>query len=216
MKTSILLLNFILIFSCNNYRKLDNKDYSKCEKKIDSFFYPKDLESLIEKNYICDNNIPFIFNDDRAFCKRMKVVFSDKNFMLINFDRKTRILFDRKEDIIIVFKASEIDNFYFNKPEYKELYPLSFYVVDKKFLPKYHFSGNIISVFKDNVNKKKYDEYKVSMKNHKLNINYNLFDYHDLIKTIKELNNGNFIVKEEIGPDILNYFYKNEPIWTEI
>lgn len=204
------------MFSCNNNQKVAIKVDTICEKKIDSFFYPKDLELLVEKNYICDSKVPFILNDNRKFCKNMKVVFSDKNFMLINFDRKTRILFDRNKDIIIVFKASEVDNFYFNKPEYKELYPLSFYVVDKKFLPKYHFSGNVISVFKDNVNEKKYDEYKITMKNNRLNINYNLFNYYDLINTIEELNKGNFLVKEEISPDILNYFYKSEPIWTEI
>lgn len=216
MKTTILIINLIFIFSCNNFRKVDIKEAPICDKKIDKFSYPKDLESLIEKKFICDSKVPFISNDNREFCKKMKVVFSDKNFMLINFDRKTRILFDRSKDIIIVFKASEIDNFYFNKPEYKELYPLSFYVVDKNFLPKYHFSGNIISVFKDNINKKRYDEYKISMKDHKLNINYIFFDYYDLIKTIQELNKGNFVVKDNISPDILNYFYKSEPIWTEI
>ncbi|MFB9077058.1 hypothetical protein ACFFLS_03550 [Flavobacterium procerum] len=216
LKLCFIMINYILFVSCNRHQNsITLQENMNCDKKVDSFNYPKDLESLEEKKYICDNTIPFIENDERLFLKKMKITFSDKSFALINFDRKTKILFDKTENLLLVFKASEIDNFYFNKSSYKELYPLSLYVLDEKYLPKYHFAGEVITIFKDNVKMKKFEEYRVVMKNKPLNKNYELFKYSDLIKVIKELNKGNYEIEEEISPDMLNYFYKEEPVWIE-
>ena len=83
-------------------------------------------------------------------------------------------------------------------------------------MPKYYFSGNVISVFKDNVRLKKFEEYKVVMNNKFLNDNYEVFNYSELINVVKELEKGNYTIKEDISSDILNYFYKEEPIWVEM
>lgn len=212
----LIMINYILLVSCNRHQNsIILQENMNCEKKVDSFNFPKDLESFEEKKYICDTIPPFIENGGRLFFKKMKITFSDKSFALINFDRKTKILFDKKENILLAFKASEIDNFYFNKPSNKEVYPLSFYVLDEKYLPKYHFAGEVISIFKDNVKMGKFEEYRIVMKNKPLNKNYELFKYSDLIKVITELNKGNYEIEKEISPDMLNYFYKEEPIWIE-
>lgn len=83
-------------------------------------------------------------------------------------------------------------------------------------MPKYYFSGNVISVFKDNVRLKKFEEYKVVMNNKFLNDNYEVFNYSELINVVKELEKGNYTIKEDISSDILNYFCKEEPIWVEM
>lgn len=217
MKTYLIIINLIFLISCTKHKnpKSINKDFV-CENKIDSFCFPNDLELLEEKKYVCDNTLPFAKNEKIDLYKKMNIIFSDKNYILINFDRKTKILFDKKQKLLIAFKATEIDNFYFNKPNYKELYPLTFYILDEKLLPKYHFNGKTISVFKDNVKMNKFEEYKIVMNDKHLNKNYELFNYSDLIEVVKELNKGNYEINENIGTDILNYFYKDEPIWVEI
>ena len=217
MKKSILIIFCsICFFACTKKEGQVANKQNDCEKIIDSFSFPADLEILDEKKYICDSVLPFIDKGNRKFFNQMKITFSDKNFTLISFNRKTKILFDKKESLLLVFKATEIDNFYFNKPGYKEHYPLTFYVLDEKYLPKYYFSGNVISVFKDNVRLKKFEEYKVVMNNKFLNDNYEVFNYSELINVVKELEKGNYTIKEDISSDILNYFYKEEPIWVEM
>lgn len=217
MKKSIFIIFCsICFFGCTKKEVQVVNKQNDCEKIIDSFSFPADLEVLDEKKYICDSVLPFIDNENRKFFNQMKITFSDKNFTLIFFNRKTKILFDKKENLLLVFKATEIDNFYFNKPSYKEHYPLTFYVLDEKYLPKYYFSGNVISVFKDNVRLKKFEEYKVVMNNKFLNDNYEVFNYSELINVVKELEKGNYTIKEDISSDILNYFYKEEPIWVEM
>lgn len=217
MKKSIFIIFCsICFFGCTKKEVQVANKQNDCEKIIDSFSFPADLEILDEKKYICDSVLPFIDKENRKFFNQMKITFSDKNFILIFFNRKTKILFDKKENLLLVFKATEIDNFYFNKSGYKELYPLTFYVLDEKYLPKYYFSGNVISVFKDNVRLKKFEKYKVVMNNEFLNDNYEVFNYSKLINVVKELEKGNYTIKEDISSDILNHFYKEEPIWVEM
>ncbi len=217
-KQVILLLIFSLISACK--QNLENKNISKsdCEVKVSKFKYPSSLEKLIEIKYKCDTILPFIENDTRKFTKKLYVIFSDQNYSLINFDRRTRLLWDKNEEIIFAFKAAEIDNFYFNKPAYKEIYPLTIYILNRKLLPIYHFQGNEISIFQDDKKNKKFKQFRIELEDKSLakNIDIGVIEYENLVSIIKDLNANKFIKKESIGGTVLDYFYKNPPVWTEL
>lgn len=214
-RTIILFLTFIFVLSCKQTTKNKPKSLKKCEAKISSFDYPADLENLINLNYKCDVNLPFIKNDNRKFTKNLHVIFSDQNYSLIHFDRKTRLLWDKREDIIFVFKACEIDNFYYNKPGYKELYPLTIYILNKELIPIFHLQGDQISVFQDDKENKKLKEFRIELENKSLIKNIDNIKYDNLIMIIKDLKSNKYLRKDSIGGSLLEYFYINPPIWTE-
>jgi hypothetical protein len=217
MKRQLFLISILsFVISCKQNTENKNNVTKECDVKISKFEYPGSLEKLVEIKYKCDTILPFIENDNLEFTKKLFVIFSDRNYSLINFDRKTRLLWDKREDIIFAFKASEIDNFYFNKSGYKELYPLTIYILNKQLMPIYHFQSNEISIFHDDKKNKKFKEFRIELEKKSLAKNIDVIEYENLVKIVKELNANKYMKKELIGGTLLDYFYKNPPVWTEL
>jgi hypothetical protein len=218
MKKKIVIIILASLFSCQKRQIVSTKedDNKGCEEKVLDFLYPAHLEELINSNYICDTTIPFLENDKRKFIKQLSVYFSDKNFMLLVYDRKTRLLWDKKEDIIFAFKASEIDNFYFNKKDYKEIYPLKIYVLNKKLIPIYNIGGEQNSVFIDDAKKGRLIEYNIELKNKTVLKKLEDLEYVDILEIVDELKKKEFLKKDDVSSSLLEYFYYDTPVWTEL
>lgn len=206
-------MQLFLIFSC--HEKKENLD---CEEKIRSFNYPADIELLEKKNFVCNGSIFERLdvkgqkNDLKSF-DGLKVLFSDKNYTLLEYDIRTRLLNDRKQNLWLVFKATEVNNFYFNKPGYKNIYGLfNIYLLDNNLMPLYSFNRSGIKKYRLNERKKITESVKISL-NKKITHDIDLINYDGILSIVKELKSDQYKEKE-IWKD--EYYYKAPPVWSDL
>lgn len=204
-----------LIASCQEKKSI----MINCEERINHFNYPSDIELLESENYVCDS---LIFNNfkieyqqnDLKMYEGFKIIFSDKNYCLAEYDLRTRLLYDRKENLWLVFKAGEVGNFYFNKPGYKNLYGLgNIYVLDKNLIPLYSFNKLGLRKYRLNDEKKITESLDIELKNTKISHNIDLINYNEILKITNELKSNNYIEKGNFRNE---YFYKNPPVWCDL
>ncbi len=209
-------MHLFLVASCQEKK---NENICNCEEKLTSFNYPADIELLENKKYVCDSIVfeKFDINyqpNDLKMYKGFKILFSDKNYTLAEYDLRTRLLKDKKENLWLVFKAGEVGNFYFNNPKYKNLYGLfDIYILDKNLTPLFSFNKSGVWRYRLNDNKKTTEYVKVNLLNEDISHNIDSIDYSGIIKISNELKKGNY---KEIDDWKEEDYYKNPPIWSDL
>ena len=214
-KYIIAFMQLCLIFSCQERKSnIDN-----CKEIIETFHYPSDIELLADKKYVCDSTVldkykfNFQSNDEKNY-KGFKVIFSDKNYTLAEYDLKTRLLIDRNQDLCLIFKASEVGNFYFNNPKNENLYGLfDIYIVDENLMPLFSFNKSGVWKYRLNDYKKTTEFVKISLINKEISHNIDTINYNGILKISSKLKNGNY---KEVGNWEEQDYYRNPPIWTEL
>jgi len=87
----IIVSSLLIFFGCTNKQKeLDCKDQGI---KIQ---YLTDIDKLVKNGYKCDNHFDDFGIDE---LKRCKVVFSDSNYKILYNGFRSRVLFDKKENL---------------------------------------------------------------------------------------------------------------------
>jgi hypothetical protein len=224
MKKIVFILHCLIFSTCqyqegsiHESKKLNDTTIT-CIEKISQFNYPADIELLEGKNYICDtqqfNKINIKTNkDDLKIHEGLKVLFADKNYSLAEYDLRTRILVDKKENLWLIFKASEPGNFYFNKPGYKEVYGLNnIYIVNEYLIPLFSISKSKILKYRIDRKMEVIESIEISLINSKISHNIDKIDYSELLKLSKEIKSSQF---QEVGKWQKSYYKADLFLWTD-
>ncbi|WP_295094388.1 hypothetical protein, partial [uncultured Flavobacterium sp.] len=116
-----LLLVFLLVF-CTNKKEIDCKDQGI---KIE---YLSDMDKLIQNGYVCDKHFEDFGLDE---LKRCKVVFSDSNYKILYNGFRSRVLFDKKENLKLAVNSL--------LPDFRPVKnrPFSLFILNDKLMPVY-------------------------------------------------------------------------------
>jgi hypothetical protein len=223
MKFIIFFMQFFLIASCQEKKektieKVVRKNIN-CKEIVTSFNYPSDIELLKDKKYICDSTIidKLKFNssqNDLKVYNNCKLIFSDKNYTLIEYDLRTRILNDKRNQLWLVFKAGEAGNFYFNNPKYKNIYGLSkIYILDDKLLPLYSFNNSRLRKYRLNKSIEITESIEIILSNKQISQDIDKMDYNGILQLVNELKNNKYSQKSNW---IEENYYINPPVWTDL
>ncbi|MEA9412654.1 hypothetical protein [Flavobacterium sp. PL02] len=98
MKKAI-IFSLLISFSCTNKQKEPD-----CKDQGIKIAYLTDIDKLVQNGYICDNHFDDFGIDE---LKRCKVVFSDSNYKVLYNGFRSRVLFDKKENLKLAI------NYYF-------------------------------------------------------------------------------------------------------
>jgi len=214
--TQIILAVLLFIqASCITSDKKGNKNSissnDSCKAMLASFNYPDDLNRLDTLNYICQDS----FLQVSALKKDLKVVplFSDRNYMLLNYDFRTKLLYDKRNGLNFCFKRS-VDYDSFNK---ESIY--SIYVLDKNKMPLYlieqlpfETETNIAKLYYDDRYPQLYG-YVVKRKTGKQPMIKDL-SYADIVEISKELLNEEYILTNKFISYETPHF-KTKSLWTD-
>lgn len=193
-----LFIGFFFVF-CTNKKTIECKDQGI------KIVYLSDLDKLIKNGYKCDT----AFNDfGISRLETCKVLFSDSNYKVLYNGYKTRLLFDKKENLKLAINSVAPD---FRIIESK---PYALFVLDDKLMPVYaiaklgedHFSVYKIA-YKNNVTVISKATNKESQ-----NINVNTLTYDQIIVLISQMKNT-FTYK--FSPGSLDDYFYDVPFWTE-
>lgn len=192
------LLVFLFVF-CTNKKETDCKDQGI---KIE---YLTDIDKLVQNGYICDNHFDDFGIDE---LKRCKVVFSDSNYKVLYNGFRSRVLFDKKENLKLAINSL--------LPDFRPVKnrPFSLYVLNDKLMPIYgitKFGRDSLSIFKIEYKNKKIVLSEALDKESK-NINVCKLSYSEIVKLIKNIKYDFVYKKQDTTLD--EYFY-NVPFWTE-
>jgi hypothetical protein len=196
----VIVFSLLIFFGCTNKQKeLNCKDQGI---KIECL---TDIDRLIKNGYICDKQFDDFGIDE---LKRCKVVFSDSNYKVLYNGFRSRVLFDKKENLKLAVNSL--------LPDFRPVKnrPFSLYILNDKLMPVYSiakFGNTTMSVF------------KIDYKNNKIilseavdeeskNININKLSYQQILVLISKIKN-NFTYQPTKGT-FEDYFYK-VPLWTE-
>ncbi|MBE8723364.1 hypothetical protein [Flavobacterium hungaricum] len=193
-----LLLVFLLVF-CTNKKEVDCKDQGI---KIE---YLSDMDKLIQNGYVCDKHFEDFGIDE---LKRCKVVFSDSNYKILYNGFRSRVLFDKKENLKLAVNSL--------LPDFRPIKnrPFSLYILNDKLMPVYgitKFGVDSPSVFKIEYKNNKIILLDAVDKESK-NIDVNKLTYQQILLLISKIKNT---FKYKLSEGTLDdYFYK-VPYWTE-
>jgi|GEM_PF-3371196 len=192
------LLLFTLMFCSPNQKE-------NCLDKGIEIEYLSDIEKLIKDGYICEDEFNH-FNIEEL--KKCKVLFSDLNYKVVYNGYKTRLLFDKRENLIIAINSAT--------PDFKiiESRPYALYVLDEKLMPIYAIAR---------LGKKTFSVYQIEYLKNEIvlskaldlestNINVCNMKYNQIIDLIRKIKYKFTYKKEKQTLD--TYFYK-VPFWTE-
>lgn len=208
-------MHLFLVASCQDKKN----NMSNCEEIITSFNYPADIELLENKKYVCDSVVLDEFNikyqpNDLKMYEGFKILFSDKNYTLTEYDLRTRLLNDKRENIWLVFKAGEVGNFYFNNPNYENIYGLSnIYILDDNLMPMYSFNKSGLKKYRLNDKKEITESEEIILKNQQISHNIDTIDYNGIIKIVRELKDNKYTESKNWKEE---YYYKNPPVWSDL
>lgn len=210
IKTLILLLS-IFIVSCQDKRLVEDNNIGiqKCDYSIISQIkFPDDIEDLEQKNYRCLDKV-IIEGKNKKVANKFKVLFSDQNYLLAEYDSKTRLLKDNKNNTWFLIKAPEPNNF-------KGMgYGLDgIYILDNDLNPIFSIHSGEISKYRIDDKLKKNYTIRVKL-NKKINLKESIekMSYNELVIIFQELKKGNYT---EIGKEKEHFFYEEGvPLWTE-
>ncbi|MNQ54136.1 hypothetical protein D3C85_681980 [compost metagenome] len=192
-------LFFLLLLFCTNKKEVDCKDQGI---KIE---YLSDIDKLIQNGYICDNHF-----DDFGIeqLKRCKVLFSDSNYKILYNGFRSRILFDKKDNLKLAINSISPD---FQPVKNR---PFSLYILNDRLMPVYgitKFTNVGLSVFKIEYSKKKI-VLSEAIDEESKNINVNKLTYKEILELIKKIKDEFKYKPKKTSLD--DYFY-NVPYWTE-
>ena len=196
----VIVFSLLIIFGCTN--KQNEPDCKDQGIKIE---YLMDIDKLVQNGYICDNHFDdFGINE----LKRCKVEFSDSNYKVLYNGFRSRVLFDKKENLKLAVNSL--------LPDFRPVKnrPFSLYVLNDKLMPVYgitKFTNVPLSVFKIEYKNKQIILTEAVDKESK-NIDVNKLTYQEILVLIKKIKNT-FKYKPKKGT-IDDYFYK-VPYWTE-
>ncbi|WP_433831139.1 hypothetical protein [Flavobacterium anhuiense] len=196
LKYSLLLF---FIFTCTNKKEIECKDQGI---KIE---YLTDIDKLVKNGYICDKYFDDFGIDE---LKRCKVVFSDSNYKVLYNGFRSRVLFDKKENLKLAINSIS--------PDFKPVKnrPFTLFILNNKLLPVYaisKFSNDSLSVFKIEYIKKKILLSEAINRESK-NINVNKLTYQEILSLIPKIKNE---FKYKPRKTSLDDFFYDVPYWTE-
>jgi len=198
MKKYFWLFSFFNVF-CSN------KKTEKCIDRGINIEYLIDINKLVVDAYKCDS----VFNDFNINeLKECKVLFSDSNYKVVYDGYKSRLLFDKKENITITIST--------RTPTFKEIegVPFSLFLLNDKLLPIYAISK--LGKDKTYVYKIVYlkNEIIVSKATNKesIEIDVKKLKYNEILNLLKK-DIYKYTYKKE--KQTLDIFYCDVPFWTE-
>lgn len=195
----------ILTYGLVAYFLICCKEKEKCIDREIELEYLGDITKLIADGYKCENKF-----DDLGIkeLSKSKVLFSDVNYKIVYNGYKTRLLFDKRENLIIAINSV--------MPEFKvvESRPFSLYVLNDKLMPVYAVAR---------LGDEKFAVYHFEYINNKIvlskaaekeseNINICNLKYSQIIDLIHKMK-SHFSYEHE-HETLDDYFYKI-PFWTE-
>ncbi|MEA9412653.1 hypothetical protein [Flavobacterium sp. PL02] len=193
-----LFIAFLFVF-CTNKKESDCKDQGI---KIE---YLTDIDKLVQNGYKCDNHFDNFGVDE---LKRCQVEFSDSNYKVLYNGFRSRVLFDKKENLKLAINSLS--------PDFRPVKnrPFSLYVLNDRLMPVYgitKFTNVGLSVFKIEYKNNKIVLSEAINKESK-NIDVNKLTYQQILELIEKIKNTfKYKVREKTLDD---YFYK-VPYWTE-
>jgi len=193
-----ILLAFLMLF-CSE-RKSET-----CVDRGIEIEYLIDIDKLIKDGYKCEEDFNN-FNTEEL--KNCRLLFADANYKVLYNGYKTRLLFDKKENLKIAINSIT--------PDFKTIKdrPFALYVLNENLMPVYAIAklgSNVISVYKSEYVKNEIVLKRATEKEAN-NINIGDFKYTEILQLIKKMKSGFSYKKEKKTID--PYFY-NVPYWTE-
>ena len=196
----VIIFSLLIFFGCTNKQKeLD------CKNQRIKIEYLTDIDRLIKNGYICDNHFDDFGIDE---LKRCKVVFSDSNYKILYNGFRSRVLFDKKENLKLAVNSLS--------PDFRPVKnrPFSLHVLNDRLMPVYgitKFTNVSLSVFKIEYKNKKI-VLSEAINEESKNIDVNKLTYQQILELIEKIKNTfKYKVREKTLDD---YFYK-VPYWTE-
>jgi hypothetical protein len=192
------LISFLFIF-CTKNKEIECKDQGI---KIE---YLTDIDKLIQNGYVCDRKFDNFGIDELKECK---VLFSDLRYKILYNGFRSRVMFDKKENLKLAVNSIS--------PDFKPVKnrPFSLYILNDKLMPVYgitKFSNVDFSVFKIEYKNNKVILSEAVDKESK-NIDVTKLTYKQILLLIPKIKNTfTYRLKKET---LDNYFY-NVPFWTE-
>lgn len=208
----VVLLQYSCIPTENDIEKLKNEKLKDtCKTLVSAFNYPDDLERLDSIMYICNSSLLGSTTDKNGL--KLTTSFDDRNYSLFNYDFRTKLLWDKKNDFLLCFKRS-VDYQVFNKESIERIY-----IVDKNLMPLYSIGsspGTGITLIQEFFYDNRYEElysYVIQLKND-VQPELKTIDYVNIVRLVKSLNAGNYIQTEKCYSYESPHF-KTTPYWTE-
>lgn len=193
-----IIISFFLFFS-------NQKTQNPCSNKGIKIEYLKDLDKLIKNGYKCDNQFN---NFGISQLKNCEVLFSDSNYKVVSNNYKSRILFDKKENLTLAINSVD--------PYFRDIQkrPFTLYILNNRLMPEYAIAKlgkKNMSVFKIEYIKSKVIIKKAFEKESK-NINVNKLTYSQIKVLIKKIK---LKFKYKLEKETLDEYYYKVPYWTE-
>lgn len=208
----ILILLLFVCSSCSSEGGKGEKIHSdSCKVIISNFNYPNDLNRIDSLKYICS---PFLLENITDMKElRLSLSFNDKNFSLFNYDFRTKLLYDKRNDLLLCFKH-DVDYHDFSRKSIE-----SVYILDSSLMPQYILRWRFY-VDNDNYIEKLYYG-DVSSTPYFLHIKLkrgnqpqlNKLNYDDIVEITKELIKGRYTLTKERYS--LDAHFKTIPLWTD-
>jgi len=189
----------ILLFFCSG------KETENCIDRGIEIEYLRDIDKLIKDGYKCENKFNHLNIEELKNCK---ILFSDLNYKIVYNGYKTRLLFDKKQNLTLAIN-SVTPHFTIIKDR-----PFSLYILDEKLMPVYaiaKFGKDNFSVYRIEYLKGEIVVSKAIDEESK-NINVCNMKYTQIVDLTKKIKYKFSYKKEKQTLD--NYFYK-VPYWTE-
>jgi hypothetical protein len=220
----------LFVLSCNKSNSYDirgdkattvirsKKILNPCKVLIEKFNYPIDLERLDTFSIVCETSVPFSGKVKPDYYKYFSIIFSDKNYLLVEYDLFTRLLYDKRENVWFVFKSIEAGVFDFlPKKKNETTYgPGTIFVLDSQLMPIYAILPNRLGLYKfyNNDSIKKYSVAEVRLLE---DVEFDIYkmSYDQILNLTKILLLGRFTESKAYYDHLSEYFYDNPPVWTE-
>ena len=174
-----------------------------CKSVIDTFNFPNDIQKMEKIHYICDKNA-------NKWGKFLKLNFDDKNYTLLSYDEKTKILIDKTKHLILCFKSNEANNFDISyNPKDGFTYGIyKIYYLDEDLMPLFSFYEDGIYEYKnDTVNK----QTKYSLIQNKKPKAFTELDYTGIVNLSKELFSKKQVLSDSVE---ISLYYKDPYAWA--
>ena len=203
----------------NRKNPYEPQEMDTCRSLIPLFEYPTQLNTLFDLNYRCNTLLFDELMDSQEL--EITVLFDDKFYSLAGYDANTRILIDKRNDIIFCFNRYRWTHRFDRKTIHR------IYILDHEFMPEYvivfhdELRDSMIS-FSGKTTVEKFD-YDCSLKTLcswvlKLQGDYQpdqrQLSYSEIVRIAKILRDGNYIQTDELISYSSPYFEK-VPYWIE-
>lgn len=203
----------------NRKNPYEPQEMDTCRSLIPLFEYPTQLNTLFDLNYRCNTLLFDELMDSQEL--EITVLFDDKFFSLAGYDANTRILIDKRNDIIFCFNRYRWTHRFDRETIHR------IYILDHEFMPEYviayyenlrnpriSFSeGTIIEKFEYDDTREELCSWVLRMKDD-YQPDLKKLDYSEIVRIVDNLRNGNY-TQTTVLFSCLNPYFKNVPYWVE-